>query len=451
MWTTRIFVWTVVVLWLSPTASRAAVRFDGLTWYHSQDPTRLIINPEAHLEWVSPKAPDQVTVRLPEMDLSNVGDSAQIRYDRESACDEKARPGMKHVVVYSGPEIACGWPANHGVWCWDDGEILVGFSYGKFIERNGHNIDEDGATYAALARSSDGGETWEMENPDNFAGDGRVTSEPPGGINFAHRDFAMSVKCDILRGMSGEGESFWYSYDRGRTWRGPYWFGKLMSNSELAGMEFTARTDYVVNGSAECLIMMSARPAKSGDAIRKDKVFAARSTDGGKTFDFVSWVVGLEDPYRAVMPSTVRCSPTRLVSVIRRRAVPENTNWVDAYVSKDNGRTWCFSSRVGEAGDWNGNPPALARLRDGRLCCVYGSRSTRKILARLSKDGAATWDSEIVLRDDYHMDSFGEPDLGYPQLVQRPDGKLVAIYYWATKEYPQLHIAATIWEPGQGI
>jgi hypothetical protein len=38
-------------------------------------------------------------------------------------------------------------------------------------------------------------------------------------------------------------------------------------------------------------------------------------------------------------------------------------------------------------------------------------------------------------------------DLGYPRLVQRPDGKLVAMYYWATKENPEQHIAASIWQP----
>jgi len=103
---------------------------------------------------------------------------------------------------------------------------------------------------------------------------------------------------------------------------------------------------------------------------------------------------------------------------------------------------------VGSAGVQNGNPPALAKLRDGRLCCVYENRALLKMLARFSEDDGATWGPEIVFRDDYQVDSFGDRDLGYPRLVQRPDGKLVAIYYWATKQHPQLHIAATIWDPG---
>ena len=55
--------------------------------------------------------------------------------------------------------------------------------------------------------------------------------------------------------------------------------------------------------------------------------------------------------------------------------------WIDAYRSTDDGASWSFLSRVGETGGWNGNPPALARLRDGRLCCAYGNRSRRQMLA----------------------------------------------------------------------
>jgi hypothetical protein len=57
-----------------------AARFDGLTWYHSEDPSRLILNEKGHLVWLKPHAPDQVTVQLPEMDLSDVGDAAEVVY-----------------------------------------------------------------------------------------------------------------------------------------------------------------------------------------------------------------------------------------------------------------------------------------------------------------------------------------------------------------------------------
>ena len=42
---------------------------------------------------------------------------------------------------------------------------------------------------------------------------------------------------------------------------------------------------------------------------------------------------------------------------------------------------------------------------------------------------------------------YDDPDLGYPRVVQRADGKIVTIYYYATEENPEQHIAATIWDP----
>jgi hypothetical protein len=342
--------------------------------------------------------------------------------------------GGKNVIVHGGPSIFCAWPANNGLWTWGD-EMLVGFSEREFAEKRGHNYASREGGRSVLARSIDGGETWKVEDPDNFVDDGGETTGSPGGMNFAHPGFAMRIK--------KEPEQFWYSYDRGRTWRGPYNFGKLMNHPNFADRKFTARTDYLVNGSDDCLIFLSASPGQSG----RDITFTARTVDGGKTFRFVSWIVPPTDPHRGVMPTTVRCSDKKLVTAIRRRKGGGQPCWIDTYVSYDNGGSWSFLSKVGDAGVWNGNPPALARLKDGRLCCVYGNRSRKQMIARLSSDEGATWGPEIILRDDFQVDRFDDRDFGYPRLVQRPDGKLVAIYYWATRARPAHHIAATIWDP----
>jgi hypothetical protein len=342
----------------------------------------------------------------------------------------------KHVVVHGGPKIFCAWPANNGLWSWGN-EIVVGFSEREFAEKEGHNYASRDSTRSLLARSMDGGETWKTEDPDNFVGDGGETTGPPGGMNFAHPDFAMRIK--------KEPEQFWYSHDRGHTWKGPHNFGELMKDPKLKEKEFTARTDYMVNGPDDCLVFLSAKRGESGS----DFTFTARTTNGGKSFDFVSWVVPPTDPHRGVMPTTVRCSDKKLVTAIRRRQGRGKPCWIDVYVSNDNGSSWPFLSKVGDAGVWNGNPPALVRMKDGRLCCVYGNRSRKQMIARFSADEGATWGPEVVLRDDFQVDSFDDRDFGYPRLLQRPDGKLVAIYYWATKQHPQHYIAATIWRQDQ--
>jgi hypothetical protein len=96
----------------------------------------------------------------------------------------------------------------------------------------------------------------------------------------------------------------------------------------------------------------------------------------------------------------------------------------------------------------NGNPPALTVLKDGRVVCAYGDRSRDKLFARVSADEGKSWGAEVVLREDFQPDKFGDHDFGYPQLTTNERGDVVALYYWATKDLPQQHIAATIWKPG---
>jgi hypothetical protein len=49
----------------------------------------------------------------------------------------------------------------------------------------------------------------------------------------------------------------------------------------------------------------------------------------------------------------------------------------------------------------------------------------------------------MVLRNDG-----GCWDLGYVRSVQRPDGKIVAVYYFNEAPDRERYIAATIWDPG---
>lgn len=85
----------------------------------------------------------------------------------------------------------------------------------------------------------------------------------------------------------------------------------------------------------------------------------------------------------------------------------------------------------------------MIRLKDGRIVVTYGYRAKPYgIRAKISLDEGKTWEQEIHLRDDGLS-----ADLGYPRTVQRPDGKIVTVYYFTTKEIPEQHIAATIWDP----
>jgi lysophospholipase L1-like esterase len=357
-----------------------------------------------------------------------------------------ARVAGKHVLVYGAPGRFTGWPANNGIWSWGN-EILVGFrlGYHKSNSGGGHSIDSSKPQVPVLSRSLDGGETWHLEQPElPMSGVIREVSLTRP-INFGHPDFAM--RCFD--------SSYIISYDRGRSWEGPYRFTKFPTG------RLTSRTDYLIGGSNTCTVFLSSEEKDVQVDEYSDRAFCARTTDGGLNWHFLGRMTGQPTEVRSVMPATVRVSDMHLVSVLRRRIdyglggerPPITANWIDAYESMDNGTTWRFLSKVDDTdrGKHNGNPASLVRLRDGRIVAAYAYRGVPYgIRARISNDNGTTWGRVIHLRDDA-----GTWDMGYSRMVERPDGRLVTIYYYSTPERIEQHIAATIWNPddlrGAGI
>jgi len=253
------------------------------------------------------------------------------------------------------------------------------------------------------------------------ASDGLEPVDCPGSVDFTHPDFAMTLRMTSIH----DGDSrFYYSYDRGRTWKGPFRF----PNFGQPGI--AARTDYLVNDRHDLTALVTA--AKTNR--QEGRVICVRTRDGGESWDLVSFV-GPEPEDFAIMPSSVRLGPTEILTAVRRR------RWIDLWRSDDNGESWHFVNQaVLELG---GNPPCLLNLGDGRIVLTYGyRRAPYGIRARLSHNHGLSWGDEYILRQDG-----GGPDLGYTRTVRRPDGKLVTVYYFNEDEHKERYIAATIWEP----
>lgn len=346
-------------------------------------------------------------------------------FNLNSAVLAEDRPLIeKHVKVYFQPGRYGGWPANYGIWSWDN-EILVGFELGyhKDLGPKRHAIDREKPRVTRFARSRDGGETWSIEEPHLRAIASSPNAQRPP-LDFTHPDFALRVPKD---GRQRDHSEIHYSYDRGRTWIGPL---KL----KIPGIQ--ARTDYLINGADDCMLFLTSdkRNGKEG------RPFVAQSSDGGRDWKFVSWIAP-EPKGFAIMPAAVRLSESKILVVVRRREGP--LRWLNAHVSLDNGSTW---QQIDDPADdlGEGNPPSLIQLQDGRLCLTYGFRAAPfRVAARLSNDEGKSWSDEIVLRDDG-----ANRDQGYTRTVQRPDGKIVTVYYFNDeKSGPERYIAATIWNP----
>lgn len=354
----------------------------------------------------------------------------------------------KTVMVYYEPGRFGGWPANHGIWSWGN-EILVGFSRGYYMNLGDerHNIDRDKPEEHCLARSLDGGETWTIEHPNEKGfllpqGAGLHGTELPGvplkeavdleePIDFTHPDLAVTFRMnDHHKGPS----RLYYSYDRGKTWEGPF----TMPDFGTPGT--AARTNYVIDSKRQMTAFLTVAKPDG----REGRSLCARTTDGGVTWTMLGWI-GPEPAGYSIMPSGVRISANELYVITRWREPNNGPSGTSGYRSTDDGKTWEHvvdpSPTLGE-----GNPASLIRLKDGRLCYTYGFRAVPfRMAAKLSADNGTTWSEEIVLRDDG-----GNRDLGYPRSVERPDGKVVTTYYfWDKKTGPERYIAATIWDPAK--
>ncbi|TFG49124.1 MAG: hypothetical protein E4H40_03490 [Candidatus Brocadiia bacterium] len=77
---TTVVVLCVVFVGIIASNGSASVRFDGLTWYHTENPELLKINEDGQLVWLAPMISTQLTVKLPEMNLTRVGDAAEVVY-----------------------------------------------------------------------------------------------------------------------------------------------------------------------------------------------------------------------------------------------------------------------------------------------------------------------------------------------------------------------------------
>ena len=368
--------------------------------------------------------------------------SCNAQSQEESTSDNE----IQHKVVFSEGERFAGWPANNGIWVWEN-EILVGFVEADYKETKGLHTYDPTSAKNKYARSKDGGKTWTIEDAYEhgqtaWAHDNNVSDDKAelpvalvdGIDDFTNPNFIITFQ----RHNNHNGPThFYYSNNRGVEWQGPFIYPDLGTDG------VAARTDYIIDGKKEMIAFLTV--AKSNK--KEGRVALSRTTDGGVNWEIVSWI-GSEPEGFDIMPSSLRLSPSKLLTVIRSRT-SNGLDLLTSYLSDDNGKTWSkLKDPVADTGQ-GGTPPALLKMRDGRLALAYIYRSNygSRVNIRFSSDEGATWSDEIVVRSGDGTNR----DAGYPRMIEREDGKLVLIYYWNNVnkkgEEPYRYIASTIFDP----
>ena len=357
--------------------------------------------------------------------------------------------GMKiqHEIVFGEDDKYGGWPANHGIWTWGD-EILVGFVEASYKASNKglHSYDISTARNK-YARSFDGGVTWGITDafeagqkawgydnsiPPEKAVKPKLITKPV--VDFTNPNFLLT----FLRHNNNDGPThFYYSTDKGKSWEGAFKFPDL----GISGI--ANRTDYVVDGKQSLTVFVTT--AKSNK--KEGRVAMVRTVNGGLTWKLESWITHEHGGFD-IMPSSVRISDKELLTTIRTRT-EGGLDLISGYRSKDYGKTWKrLKDPVPYTGS-AGSPPALLKLKDGRLVLgyIYRSENGSRAHVRFSKDNGETWGDEITLRSG----DGANRDVGYPKITQRSDGKLVMVYYWNHEllegSKPYRFITATIFDP----
>jgi hypothetical protein len=76
--------------------------FDGLTWYHSSYPPRLLVNTFGELEYPSLRPSEQINVQLPPMRLTDVGDVVEVAYMYKGEGPTDGSTSETNITIPSG-------------------------------------------------------------------------------------------------------------------------------------------------------------------------------------------------------------------------------------------------------------------------------------------------------------------------------------------------------------
>ena len=362
---------------------------------------------------------------------------------------------IEHIVVHKGADYHCAFPEIIRL---QNGDLVTSFRDSPVMSSdNGESAPGDEAeakapahhhrhpdSWAALVRSTDDGLTWDpasrvVINASDGTRDlnlGMISQVSSGELIFNDMHLLVNVtearaaelgsdrRIHVPRNRAFGAMVFDNLYlarssDNGHTWDQP----EAFSVSSLAYYTHTGQTGVVELPDGTWLLPLNGHCAPG----EPDRVYVARSTDGGRTWSRPSTVAYDPEWMRCFNePPMIRLSSGKLLIVTRTHAFPDRdgSDFLYQAFSTDDGWTWQGLKRTPM---W-GYPSHLLELRSGRILCTYGyRREPFGVRGVISEDEGETWDAdnEILIRDDGP-----HTDLGYPSSIQLNDGRVLTVYYY---------------------
>ena len=327
-----------------------------------------------------------------------------------------------------------------------NGELLL-------MTREGtEHISNDGDV--VLVRSKDGGKTWggrqviaSIKNLDEREGCGIQLRD---GTIIVGIDYNALYRPDGSYLPNAERENrlaqrdhrhlgayIITSKDDGHTWSEP----RPIDTKDMPYTSVEGPTDAPIEMPDGSILMGIIGYSPAGDKGNRSAVMI-RSTDQGQTWKHLSTMAN--DPGGKLggfmEPGIVRTKSGRLITGLRNHGT-DHAIYVTH--SDDDGKTWAPVKKTAMIG----HPVDLIQLQDGRVMATYGVRPGRHttpggVRACFSSDNGETWDiqTEIPIRND-----FMNWDIGYPESIQMPDGRVLTVYYYNL--FNKYYIGGTFWKP----
>lgn len=229
------------------------------------------------------------------------------------------------------------------------------------------------------------------------------------------------------------------SCDAGKTWT---YAGKVPFSVNELDMGrtgwFIIETDAAVDGD---VIYLAAYGKKTKNTVRYT-TYLFKSTDGGKSYDFVSKIAKPEDApwgYEGPCEPALTLLPNGEMLCVMR--VGSSTALWGPYAniiqymlvarSSDKGKTWSYSKFK-----YNGVMPKLLQMSNGVLALAFGRPGNNIVF---SLNNGHTWGSEVAVTSPNASTS------GYLDIIEVSPGKLLAVYDLYNTDLSGMWL----WEPKQ--